>query len=148
MGIPAVPDRSFSRDRRLLRRADFLRVQASPLRVAAPHVVILLAARLPDDGAGDAPAARLGVVASKKLGCAPVRARAKRLLRELFRAGGDLFPPGIDYVMLARGGLERLKLAELRGEVERLQHHLRRRAAEARGAARGSNRQPGEGLSR
>ena len=54
----------------------------------------------------DAPdsSARLGVVASKKVGNAVERARAKRRLREVFRLNRHLLPPGFraDVVLVAR----------------------------------------------
>lgn len=45
---------------------------------------------------------RLGVVASRKLGKATVRNRAKRLLREVFRRNQHRLIPGIDLVLVAR----------------------------------------------
>lgn len=49
-------------------------------------------------------AARLGVVASRKVGNAVERARAKRRLREVFRLNRHLLPPGFraDVVLVAR----------------------------------------------
>ena len=48
--------------------------------------------------------ARLGVVASRKVGNAVERARAKRRLREVFRLNRGLLPPGFraDVVLVAR----------------------------------------------
>lgn len=54
----------------------------------------------------DAPdsSARLGVVASKRVGNAVERARAKRRLREVFRLNRHLLPPDFraDVVLVAR----------------------------------------------
>ena len=54
----------------------------------------------------DAPdaSARLGVVASRKVGNAVERARAKRRLREVFRLNRGLLPPDFraDVVLVAR----------------------------------------------
>ena len=45
-------------------------------------------------------ASRLGVVASKRVGCSPERARAKRRLREAFRLHFPTPPPCDDDVVL------------------------------------------------
>ena len=51
-------------------------------------------------GANDGPAARLGIAATRKMGPAVVRNRAKRLVRELFRHHKPT--GGIDVVIVAR----------------------------------------------
>ena len=45
---------------------------------------------------------RLGVIATKRLGNAVTRNRAKRVLREAFRLNQDCLPPSCDVVMVAR----------------------------------------------
>ena len=45
---------------------------------------------------------RVGVTVSKKLGCAVVRNRVRRRLREVYRLNEDLFTPGWDIVVVAR----------------------------------------------
>ncbi len=45
---------------------------------------------------------RLGITAGKKLGCAVVRNRAKRRLRELYRTTLPKMKPGYDFVLVAR----------------------------------------------
>lgn len=58
--------------------------------------------------------ARLGVVASRSaVGNAVQRARAKRRLREAFRARQSLVPAGYDLLLVARGSLNRLEYREL-----------------------------------
>jgi ribonuclease P protein component len=64
--------------RRLRRKAEFQRVFDTGRRTHGRFLTIVGA---PDGG----PCARLGIVASKKLGGAVVRNRAKRLIREVFR---------------------------------------------------------------
>lgn len=58
--------------------------------------------------------ARLGVVASRSaVGNSPQRARAKRRLREVFRAHQKLVPPGYDLLLVARSSLNRLEYFEV-----------------------------------
>ena len=45
---------------------------------------------------------RVGVTVSKKLGCAVVRNRVRRRLREVYRLNESLFTPGWDIVVVAR----------------------------------------------
>ena len=54
-------------------------------------------------GPNDVGTARLGIVASRKLGDAVRRNRAKRLIREVFRRGDMLQPgKGLDVVVIPR----------------------------------------------
>ena len=48
---------------------------------------------------------RLGITASKKLGCAVIRNRAKRRIREIFRILLPQLRDGIDVCVVARGRL-------------------------------------------
>ena len=45
---------------------------------------------------------RVGLTVSKKLGCAVVRNRVRRRLREIYRLNEHLFAPGWDIVVVAR----------------------------------------------
>ena len=45
---------------------------------------------------------RVGITVSKKLGCAVVRNRIRRRLREVYRLNEDCFTPGWDIVVVAR----------------------------------------------
>lgn len=57
---------------------------------------------------------RIGVVASRAaVGNAVQRNRAKRRMREVFRAHQTLVPPGFDLVMVARSSLNRVDLTEV-----------------------------------
>ncbi len=81
----------------LANRADFLRA-ASARRHGMPG--FLVQARARDD---DSPDIRVGYTASKKIGNAVMRNRAKRRLREVARAIlPKLGRPGWDYVLVAR----------------------------------------------
>ena len=82
---------------RLRKHSDFVRVQGGGLRVIAPSFIFLLAP--PPEGCGGI---RLGVTASRRVGNAVVRNRAKRLVREAFRAERGSWPSPIDVVVIVR----------------------------------------------
>lgn len=98
---------------RLKRRPEFLAAAASP-SVAKGAVVIQ--AR---DRADGSPLVRAGFTATKKIGGAVQRNRAKRRLREAARA---LLPlhglPGRDYVFVARAGTTSRPWAALLDDVK------------------------------
>jgi len=129
---------TFGKERRLVRRADFLRVQGSTFRVTTPSYVLLVAPR-PEPNAASLPA-RLGLTVGKKVGGSPQRNRVKRVFRELFRAwpGQGLVPAGTDLVVIARASAPGLGLAEARQELEKVARLLVKRCEEAHAAlARG-----------
>jgi ribonuclease P protein component len=117
----------FGRDRRLRRRADFLRVQGIGLRASTPHFVLLVARR---QDRVDLPS-RLGIVVTKKVGNAVARARVKRVCRECFRLWPGFVPYGIELVVIARDGADELGLAEVHAEWERGRSLLLKRCAAA-----------------
>lgn len=144
---------AFGPERRILRRADFLRVQSDGVRTATPHFVLLVTASphthtraraakdesgVSDsaDALGGGARARLGIVVTKKIGSAPVRNRIKRLCRECFRLWPDFLPDGIDLVVIARNGAGELGLADVQAEWSRARSAiLKRCAAVLRGAS-------------
>ena len=75
------------------RRADFERAYSSGSRIQARYMTVFV---VPNGGA----AARLGVAATRKLGPATVRNRAKRLAREVFRRNKPV--EGLDVVVVPR----------------------------------------------
>jgi len=91
-----MPSERFPKARRVRRRDEFQRVFDSSQRAKGRYFTVLVA---PNDGRTQ----RLGIVASRKLGDAVRRNRAKRLIREVFRRS-DLLPSGkgLDVVVIPR----------------------------------------------
>jgi ribonuclease P protein component len=84
-------------------RTQFLEVQNTGRRVVARYLTML---GRPNGGAED----RLGIIASRRLGGAVDRNRAKRRIREVFRrqrsTGGPASgQPPLDLVVIARPGI-------------------------------------------
>ncbi|WP_367118743.1 ribonuclease P protein component [Phenylobacterium sp.] len=85
---------------RLTKRSEFLACAQAP-SCAKGAVVVQARARGDDD-----PAVRVGFTATKRIGGAVQRNRAKRRMREAARRVlPDHARPGHDYVLIARGGV-------------------------------------------
>ena len=86
----------FDKGRRLRQRAEFQTVFDRGVRIRGRFWTILVAP-------GQAEQSRLGIVASKKLGDAVRRNRAKRLIREMFRRRENLkASTRVDMVVIPR----------------------------------------------
>lgn len=114
---------------RLLKRGDFLRVQAGR-SYAAPSFVLKSSRRAGVAEIGP-DAARFGFTVTKRLGSAVVRNRARRRLKEAVRlVAPDHASAGFDYVLIGRpGALDRPFgdiLEDLRTALQRI-HHQRER---------------------
>lgn len=92
-----MPSQRFTKARRVRRRGEFTRVFDLGLRAQGRYLTVLMAPN-------KAGTARLGIVASKKLGDAVHRNRAKRLIREVFRQSSTLpaAGQGVDVVVIPR----------------------------------------------
>lgn len=66
------------------------------------------------------PRYRVGFTVSKKVGNAVVRNKVRRRLREMCRLKGDMFPPGYDFVIIARPSGKYRTYNELYAELQRL----------------------------
>ncbi len=95
--------------KRLKKRADFLRLASRGRKIAKPGFVMQALRET------EAPELRLGFTATKKIGNAVARNRAKRRLREAARltlAVRDL--PGVELVLIARRETGGVPFATLR----------------------------------
>ncbi|WP_456431643.1 ribonuclease P protein component [Thermosulfuriphilus sp.] len=101
-----MPSERLSREERLCRRQDYLRVYRQGVRLYLPYLTIIVA----PNRVG---ITRLGISVSREIKGAVKRNRTKRLLREFFRRHKSLFPKGHDVVFIARGDLWKRKFEDL-----------------------------------
>lgn len=126
---PIRPSGPFGKEQRIRKRAEFQDIQGNGRRVFTRNFVLMLVAR---EVSEERASARLGVTVSRRVGNAAERNRAKRLIREAFRATRELWPPDLDVVVIARGPLGPLRLADVVGEFRGVSQPILRRAQEAR----------------
>jgi ribonuclease P protein component len=112
---------------RVRKSKDFRTAQAQGQRVRTRHFVLVLSV---SDRTDPASGPRLGIVASRRVGNAVVRNRAKRLVREAFRATRDLFNPRLDLIVIVIRPLHNLKLDDIATEWRENAPRIRRRARE------------------
>ncbi|VAX07004.1 Ribonuclease P protein component [hydrothermal vent metagenome] len=90
----------------LHKRQDFLRIASGRIKWVAGSMIVQMANRPENDKSENNASIRVGYTASKKVGNAVCRNRAKRRLREVVRralpAGGK---GGHDYVVIARSAV-------------------------------------------
>jgi ribonuclease P protein component len=111
-----VGDSAASRLATLKVRADFLRVAAGRKKAVTPGLVLQAASRPPRSEGREV---RVGFTASRKVGNAVVRNRAKRRLRaaarQLLTARGN---PETDYVLIARAATAERPFAALLDDLK------------------------------
>lgn len=109
----------------LLRRADFLRVAASGVKRVTPGFILQASAHEGGDGR-----LRLGFTASRKVGNAVARNRAKRRLRAL---ADNVMPaaanPALDYVFVARAETLKREFAAMEQDLRQALQRLKPKAA-------------------
>jgi ribonuclease P protein component len=99
---------------RLRKSWQFQRVYLQGRKVVTPHAVVFHLPRPPEEGAP-----RFGFVASKRLGGAVKRNRARRILRELARRlEPKLTPTGGWWVFVAKKALLEDRFAEIWNDLE------------------------------
>jgi len=112
-GSPTSAPLTLPKQARLRASADYRRV------FDAGHKVVRRLLVLHWTTTGDiAQPARMGVVASKKVGNSPERHRAKRLVREAWRHVRHTVPSGSDLVVLCRGGMLKARMQDVREDLE------------------------------
>jgi len=102
---------------RLKRRADFVRVARTGKSRREPGLVLQTAPR-PPEAPGGTP--RVGITATRRIGGAVTRNRAKRRLRALAdQVLADRAQPDKDYVLIARNGTLTRSYADLTSDLLR-----------------------------
>jgi len=104
----------FPRSRRLKQPGEFARARAQGRRLVCGCLIANVLAR------PGSPAARLGVVTSKKVGGAVARSRARRLLRESFRLHQHELSGPVDLVLVARPSIAGKEFAEVERDFLRV----------------------------
>jgi ribonuclease P protein component len=118
-----MPCARFGKNRRVRRRREFQRVFDLSLRTKGRYFTVLVAP-------SETGTTRLGIVASRKLGNAVMRNRAKRLIRSIFRQTEGLpATPAVDVVVIPRrelfdAGYSSLE-SDFRGTLRRCAAKLR-----------------------
>ncbi|HEY4106862.1 MAG TPA: ribonuclease P protein component [Polyangiaceae bacterium] len=129
-GTPALARARFPALARVRKRVEFLSIQERGQRISTPRFVLILSLRVARDPASNL--ARLGITASRKVGNAVVRNRAKRLIREAFRATPELWPPGVDVVVIVKRSLGESKLDGTVAEFRAARPQIERKLAQLR----------------
>jgi ribonuclease P protein component len=104
---------------RLKRRAEFLRIAGTGRKSVTPGLILQVAPRAVAETATRLPALRVGFTASRKVGIAVERNRARRRLRAAVEQVMPLHAaPQHDYVLVARAATPRRSFAALKGDLE------------------------------
>jgi ribonuclease P protein component len=99
----------FPKANRILKRGDFRRVYDEGRKIQARYFTAFV---LPNSGEQ----ARLGITATRKIGKAVRRNRARRLVREAFRKNKWLVKPGVDIVINVKQSLTEASYQDLEAD--------------------------------
>lgn len=127
----AGPDAHLQKSERIRHRPEFERAYEQGTRISGRFMMIFVIAN-----GGSAP--RLGVAATKKLGSAVERNRAKRLARELFRT--RKLPVALDIVIVPRREMLDAPFASLESDYQRVLDRRDQPGHAGRSVHRGRNR--------
>lgn len=100
-----MPPHPFGKSQRVRRRSEFQGIFSAGYRVSSRYFTVILVP-------GATAPSRLGIVASRKLGDAIRRNRAKRLIREVFRHL-EPSPAAVDVVVIPRRELFDVPFSDL-----------------------------------
>src|SRR5437773_4664987 len=115
---PKAGTARFNRAERIRRRAEYQQIYERGHRTHGRYLTLFTLSN-------DLPVGRLGIAATRKLGGAVERNRAKRLIREVFRR--NKLAPGFDIVVIPKRELLDASLTALETEFRHiLQRSLRR----------------------
>lgn len=89
---------------------DFRRLYHRGKSAATPYLVVYAAKNHSDSN-------RIGLTVSTKLGCAAVRNRSKRLLREAYRLHEYEIQTGYDFILVARFRTTKAKCGEVQKQL-------------------------------
>jgi ribonuclease P protein component len=131
----ARPSERFPKALRLRKRREFLQVQEGGQKVSADPLLALVRRN-------GRPYSRVGLTVSTKVGNAVVRARLRRLMRELYRKRRARWPAGLDVVLVARTSAKDADLAQLARAFDLLERRLPKLSWGSSGAPRGGGPKP------
>lgn len=114
-----TPRQTFTPAEHIRKRSEFERVYKQGLKASGRFMTLFLLRN-------DRPVSRLGIAATRKLGGAVQRNRAKRLAREIYRRHKP--PVGLDLVVIPRREFLDVEFASLEAEYRSI---VARRAARA-----------------
>lgn len=95
-------DRSLRKKDKILRRYEYKEIYSKGKKILVEGLFIVYILKR-DNGPP-----RMGITVTKKIGGAVVRNRIKRIFREVFRLNKGSIIEGIDIVIVARKGLEKV----------------------------------------
>jgi ribonuclease P protein component len=116
----------FGRDRRIRKRAEFLRLYQEGRKAGTRSLVVYA---LPSGASSP----RLGITVSSKVGNSVVRNRAKRLIREAYRRMPSIVESGLDLVINGRQAIAETSFPQVCAELEQALRRLLDSRSERRG---------------
>jgi len=111
-------DERFPKRLRICKRSHYLAVQQGGRRVVSRSFLGIVLLR------NDNHPARLGITTTKKIGCAVVRNRTRRLVREAFRRHIMDVPPGVDLVVIAKKSATQRSAARIFDDLHNLAYKV------------------------
>lgn len=117
--VPQATDERFPKALRLLQRREFLEVQEGGQKLPSDCLLALVKRN-------SRAHSRVGLTVSSKVGNAVVRARLRRVLRELFRKHRGQWPPGLDVVLVVRSSAKEASFAQVSRAFDGVTRKLQR----------------------